>query len=396
MPQDDFPFDEAWYRAAYPDVDLACREGRVASLSQHYLEFGTREGRLPVPPQPDNARIFAYGSFGSNNVGDEAILEGIRCLYPRCVQFYSNRPRNGAGDHAQTAIKTPGYFRPGDYLIIGGGGLLYDRPTVTLMADLARAARLAGATVDVLRLGCEAAQAGYVAEIKRLLSHARHVTVRSSLSRALMQRLTGRILPVEADFAFLLRPEVLAYPRQLREVPTIGLVTATSSLAEIRALAAIVRVHAGKPEEALRFVHIPHSRSYFNLENNDRITGEEIWTSAHMHHAADDTAFEPLPYEGDPRRLLAFYKTLDGVVSARYHGLVFAALAEVPALALGSHLLKLQGFIADHPSPLLAATTTDQLSADFPAFMKIVRATRSLRQGETAQALSRPAAAGAG
>jgi polysaccharide pyruvyl transferase WcaK-like protein len=381
MPQPEFPFDPDWYRGAYPDVEGAVSQGHIASLEQHYLDFGSREGRLPVPPQPENGRVFAYGSFGSNNVGDEAILEGIRCLYPRCVQFVSNRPRDGHGEFAQTAIRMPGFFRQGDYLIIGGGGLLYDRPTVTLMANLARAARLAGATVDILRLGCEAAQASYVAEIKRLVSHARHVTVRSSLSREIMLRLTGREVTVEADFAFLLRPEVAALPRALCEVPTIGLVTATTSLAEIREIAAVIRAHTDKSAKPLHFVHIPHSRSYFNLENNDRITGEEIWTSAHMHHARDMQAFEPLSYEGDPRRLLTRYKTLDGVVSSRYHGLVFAALTDIPALALGGNLLKLRGFLSDHPSPLLRETTADGLAKDFPAFMQVVLATRDARRG---------------
>lgn len=379
MPQADFPFDPGWYRQAYPDVEVALRQGRIASLERHYLDFGSREGRLPLAPQPSSERVFAYGSFGSNNVGDEAILEGIRCLYPRCVQFFSNRPRDGQGEYAQTAIRTPGFFRPGDYLIIGGGGLLYDRPTVTLMADLARAARLAGATVDILRLGCEAAQAGYVAEIKRLVSHARHVTVRSSLSREIMQRMTGREFPVEADFAYLLRPEAAALPRALRDMPTIGIVTATTSLAEVKAIAAVIRAHSDKAAKPLRFVHIPHSRSYFNLENNDRITGEEIWTSAHMHHARDQASFEPLPYEGDPRRVLALYRTLDGVVSSRYHGLVFAALTDIPTLALGSNLLKLRGFLDDHPSPLSGATTADGLAKDFPPFLDMVLATRASR-----------------
>jgi hypothetical protein len=399
MSQAEFPFDPGWYRTAYPDVESAVRQGHIASLEQHYLDFGAREGRLPVPPQRENGRVFAYGSFGSNNVGDEAILEGIRCLYPRCVQFFSNRPRDGCGEYAQTAIRTPGFFRPGDYLIIGGGGLLYDRPTVTLMADLARAAHLAGATVDILRLGCEAAQAGYVAEIKRLVSHARHVTVRSALSREIMQRMIGRAFPVEADFAYLLRPEAVAMPRALRQVPTIGLVTATTSLAEIKAIAGLIRAHTNASARPLRFVHIPHSRSYFNLENNDRITGEEIWTSAHMHHAQDQDAFEPLPYEGDPRRVLALYKTLDGVVSSRYHGLVFAALTDVPALALGSNLLKLRGFVSDHPSPLLAATTADGLAKDFPPFLDVVLATRAARRASVdapARERAAPAAAGAG
>jgi hypothetical protein len=40
-----YPFDEAWYRAAYPDVDTAIRQGQIASAHRHFLEHGYFEGR---------------------------------------------------------------------------------------------------------------------------------------------------------------------------------------------------------------------------------------------------------------------------------------------------------------------------------------------------------------
>jgi len=388
-------FDADWYQETYDDVRTAYRAGRIASLKQHYLDHGAAEGRLPIPPQPENDRVFAYGSFGSNNVGDEAILEGIFRLYPKCTQFYSNKLRTGRGEFAQAAIEAPNFFRPGDYLIIGGGGLLYDRQTVSLMADLAQAARRAGAVVDILRLGCEAAQDSYAAEIRRLFSQARHVTVRSSQSQTIMQRLIGKTCPVEVDFAFLLRPQALALPRILQTETTIGLVTATTSLAEVQAIASVIRTHTQSPSQRVRFVHIPHSRSYFNLENNDRITGEEIWTSSAMQHAWEETAFEPLAYDGDPIRTLTLYKSLDGVVSSRYHGLVFAKMTEIPALALGSSLTKLQGFLQDHASALLSATSAETLIEDFAPFLDGVVATRNARlsNGIAALATRQPSSA---
>jgi polysaccharide pyruvyl transferase WcaK-like protein len=185
-----------------------------------------------------------------------------------------------------------------------------------------------------------------------------------------MQRMLGRDFPVEFDFAFLLRPETLALPRLLNDETTIGIVTASTSLADIQAIAGVIKTHTKKASRRLRFVHIPHSRSYFNLENNDRITAEEIWTSAEMHHAWDETAFEPLAYDGDPLRVLKRYKSLDGIVSSRYHGLVFAKLTETPAL---------QGFLRDHASPLLSATIASSLARNFAPFLDTVAATRAAR-----------------
>lgn len=379
MPDPALNFDPAWYQASYDDVRHAFRSGRIANLRQHYLEHGVAEGRLPIAPQPENQRVFAYGSYGSNNVGDEAILEGILRLYPCCTQFYSNRTRTGRGAFAQVAIKDPHFFKPGDYLIIGGGGLLYDRPTVALMADLAQAAKRSGAIVDILRIGCEAAAESYFPEIRRLFSSARTVTVRSTQSQAILRRITGATVPVEFDFAFLLKPEALALPATLDASLTIGIVTATASLAEVHAIAQLIGKQARMKDRALRFRHIPHSRSYFNLENNDCITAEEIWTSAAMHRACDERAYELLPYEGDPLRALARYKALDGVISSRYHGLVFAKIAEIPALALGSNLIKLRGFLDDHASPLLSATTAERLIDAFEPFLETAVAARAAR-----------------
>ncbi|WP_210489415.1 hypothetical protein [Microvirga antarctica] len=41
------PVDEQFYRSRYPDVDEATRAGDVASASQHYVEHGFYEDRIP-------------------------------------------------------------------------------------------------------------------------------------------------------------------------------------------------------------------------------------------------------------------------------------------------------------------------------------------------------------
>ncbi len=40
-------FDPAWYQAAYPDINAACRAGALTDLKGHYCEFGFFEHRLP-------------------------------------------------------------------------------------------------------------------------------------------------------------------------------------------------------------------------------------------------------------------------------------------------------------------------------------------------------------
>jgi len=41
------PFDEAWYRRTYPDVEEAIRAGAYRSAKQHFVEHGYFEGRRP-------------------------------------------------------------------------------------------------------------------------------------------------------------------------------------------------------------------------------------------------------------------------------------------------------------------------------------------------------------
>ena len=73
-------FDENWYLMNYPDIRRAIEGGAINSPVTHYLKYGALEGRLPHAPDTSDRRVFTYGSYGSNNVGDEAILEGVRKL----------------------------------------------------------------------------------------------------------------------------------------------------------------------------------------------------------------------------------------------------------------------------------------------------------------------------
>ena len=372
------PFDEAWYLFSYPDVVVAVEEGKLPDARYHYMQFGYLERRQPLP-SGHAKRVFAYGSFGTNNVGDEAILEGVKRLHPDCIQLYHHKRRVGEGVQPHQVLNQPDFFRPDDYLILGGGGLLYSRETVVLMTNLAKAARAAGATVDIGRLGCEAAHEDYAAEMVELFSLVRRASVRSTISQAIMKEFTGKTFPVEFDFAFNLTSEVRAMPRRLFDTPTIGVVTATSGDGDVRGLAAVLRTHTrpGRPVP-IRFIHIPHSHSYFDARNNDRVTAEQLWSYAGMHEAASEDLFQLRDYDPEPLSVLRLYRQLDGVITSRYHGLIFANMAETPTLALGGGLVKLRSFIEDHPSPdMLIARTTGQLAEQMVPFIEAILARRA-------------------
>ena len=45
--------NEAWYRAAYPDVDSAIRDGTYVDAKAHFVAEGYFEGRRPFPLEID-------------------------------------------------------------------------------------------------------------------------------------------------------------------------------------------------------------------------------------------------------------------------------------------------------------------------------------------------------
>ena len=369
-----FAFDEAWYLESNADVGAAHRRGTIQSPRNHYLQHGRKEDRFPLAAGKAT-RVIAYGSFGSNNVGDEAILEGIKRFYPDCIQVYHNKVRAGEGYLATQLLGSTPFFRSTDYLILGGGGLLYDRGTVTLMIRLARAAKEQGAIVDIVRMGCEAARDDYAKEIVELFEMARRVTLRSTLSQGIMQKLTGKTYPVEDDFAFNLEEEARRMPRRKNDIPTIGIATASSSRGDIEALAELIKKYtrAGN-REPVRFVHIPHSRSYFEIGNNDCVTSHELWTLCHMHQAEDDSLLQLLDYDPEPLSVLQTYRNLDGVMSSRYHGLIFGLITDTPTLAIGGDLIKLRSFIDDHGADsMLVARNMGELEQTVAAFLPVVR-----------------------
>lgn len=79
-------FDETFYLAAYPDVEVAIRQGRVRSACQHYQQNGRYEGRFPR---------FNEASYLANNpdVAQAIRNRQVKSAYDHWLQFgrYENR-----------------------------------------------------------------------------------------------------------------------------------------------------------------------------------------------------------------------------------------------------------------------------------------------------------------
>ena len=94
-------------------------------------------------------RIGISGSYGGMNLGDEAILEGIlsqlRATLPADVTVFSRNPDDTLSRHAvEHAIAPRALTRKEmvpeiaklDALILGGGGILYDRDAAEYLREI--------------------------------------------------------------------------------------------------------------------------------------------------------------------------------------------------------------------------------------------------------------------
>ncbi|GIJ25553.1 hypothetical protein Vqi01_07150 [Micromonospora qiuiae] len=166
--------------------------------------------------------IGVLGSYGGRNLGDEAILTGLltdlRQQEPTArIIVFSRNPEHTRQEHPDVeAVPWEGVSRSDsaavlsqlDLLILGGGGILYDKEARRYLR-VVRVAQERGLPLLTYAVGVgplsEAVDTGMVRET---LGGATEVTVRDQESRMVLEE-AGLLNPitVTADPAFLLQPE---------------------------------------------------------------------------------------------------------------------------------------------------------------------------------------------
>ncbi|MGY4509109.1 polysaccharide pyruvyl transferase family protein [Bradyrhizobium sp. USDA 3650] len=317
-------------------------------------------------------RVFAIGAYGTNNVGDEAIFDGLSVIFPGCVPIHIGKSDRPNAVFFEDVLKNPEFFQRGDLLIVGGGGLLYDKRAIRLFIELARAVDRAGGKLRILGLGCEAADEAYYEDIRELVGLTDTVEVRSSISQEILKRITGREAVFREDFAFFLRSKINQAEGSCDDVPHIGIVTSGDYLEDISELCRVIKTFTATPK--VKFHHIPHSRAFFDPRNNDLTVGQRVWSSIDVYFGNREQLFFTESFSSDPTKVLNRYRKLDGVVSRRYHGLVFSKIVGIPHMGMNGESLKNGSFFADHSSNLsrISRTSAD-LFRTFAEFFELVR-----------------------
>jgi polysaccharide pyruvyl transferase CsaB len=319
------------------------------------------------------------GSYGGLNVGDEAILacalQELRAAAPgaRIVVFSRNAKHTEAHQDADRVVavrqigreEAVAEVRKLDLLLLGGGGILYDKEATVYLREVQIAQELGVKTatfaVSAGPLDTPDARRAVASTLNRMDL----VTVREPLAKRLLEEIGVRHeVQVTADPALLLTPE--PFTRAMLEAEGIR---------TERHLVAISVREPGPAAPDLEEI------GYHGLIANaadfvaDRLDADLLFVPMeradirHSHAVIARMAHAErawvLKGEYGPRQILGLMEHLDMVVGMRLHILIFSAIARVPFVPL-PYAGKVAGFLEalglpattlqeEHVGPLLAS-----------------------------------------
>lgn len=306
-------------------------------------------------------RIGISGSYGGLNIGDEAILESIVAqLRHSCechITVFSRDTDDTLRRHAiDEAVEIRALTRDEardrvatlELLILGGGGILYDRDIDTYLREVALAHEL-GIPVFVY-----AVSAGPLDEpssrelVKEHLEGVAQLTVRDRQGRQLLEEVgIERSITVTADPALLIEAQPLSEDALLREgldgtAPLVGFSVREPGPAapniDVEHYHALLANAADFMVERLdaHVVFIPMERLKTDLQHSHAVVSQ-------MQRADRATVIKS---EYTPGELISLIRNFQFCVGMRLHFLIFSALAGVPFVAL-PYATKVLGLVQD-------------------------------------------------
>jgi polysaccharide pyruvyl transferase CsaB len=307
--------------------------------------------------------IALTGYYGFGNAGDDAILQAItsavRSLDPSCQVTVITYPyadleavRSLADVEAVDGADLAGMdqaVRQADAVIVGGGGLIQDylasdskarfspdQHNLGFWTTVAALARGRGVPAMTWSIGIGPLTTADGREEARLFfSCVDTVTVRDEPSADLARALGVASPEVAADAAFLLSPaaaDPITAQAEIEDLPTSGAVRIVVSVRHwgdddwIEALAAGLDELVEARDADVIFV--PFQQSGRGLAN-DALMSTKV--AARMRQRARRAV---LGTESTPAEKLAALASADLVIGMRLHSVIFAAIANVPVVAL--------------------------------------------------------------
>lgn len=324
-------------------------------------------------------RIGISGSYGGLNLGDEAILEAIvhqfRISVPAEITVFSrdvddtlrrHRVEHAVAVHGLTRDEARAEVQKLDLLILGGGGILYDRDVELYLREVALAGEV-GVPVVVYAISAgplnDSSKRRLIAQ---QFNQVAAITVRDRQSKKLLEEAgVDREIVLTADPALLLEPEAVPPETLACERLGTGRWLVGFSVREPGPAAPDIDVehyHALLANTAdymvarldAQVVFVPMETRKLDVQHSHAVV-------AAMQYAQRATVLK-----GDytSPQLLTLMSRFQFCVGMRLHFLIFAAIQGIPFVSL-PYASKVEGFLEDLeiPTPPLKDVTAGGLIA---------------------------------
>lgn len=306
-------------------------------------------------------RIGISGSYGGMNLGDEAILEGIlgelRASVPADVTVFSRNPADTLARHqVERAIATRALtrrqmipeIRELDLLILGGGGILYDRDAEEYLREVFIANELEVPVIlYAISAGPLVTQAARRAVQEALnASPSPVISVRDRLGYRLLEDVgVTNEIHLTADPAFLLEPEPLPVEALEAEGVDFDRPLVGFSVREPGPAAPHIRTeeYYALLANAADFIVERYDANVLFVPMEKSDVQHSHGVVAHMQNAE---RAEILRRHYSPRQMLDLLGRFEFAVGMRLHFLIFAALHGTPFAAL-PYASKVTGLLED-------------------------------------------------
>lgn len=306
-------------------------------------------------------RIGISGSYGGMNLGDEAILEGIlsriRATVAADITVFSRNPSDTMARHeveravsarSLTRSEVTPEIRGLDLLVLGGGGILYDRDAASYLREVTVAHEV-GVPVILYAISAGPLETPAARRAVREALNAPAstvVTVRDRLGYRLLEDVgVSREIHLTADPAFLLEPEELSVSALEAEGVDFTRPLVGFSVREPGPAAPDIRpdqYYALLANAADYIVERYGAEVLFvPMEKTDVQHSHAV--VAHMNNAE---RAEILRRKYSPRQILDLMGRFELAVGMRLHFLIFAALRGTPFAAL-PYASKVSGLLED-------------------------------------------------
>jgi polysaccharide pyruvyl transferase CsaB len=306
-------------------------------------------------------RIGISGSYGGMNMGDEAILEGIlgelRATVPAEITVLSRNPADTLERHkveraisprALTRKQMVPEIRRLDLLILGGGGILYDRDAEEYLREVVIANEL---EIPVMLYAISAGPLATTAA-RRAVQEALNATpapvisVRDRLGYRLLEDVgVTNEIHLTADPAFMLEPEAFTEQALAAEGVEVDQRIVGFSVREPGPAAPDIN-----PDEYYALLANAADYIVARYDADVLFVPMEKTDVQHSHAVISHMQYaeraELLRRKYPPRQLLDLMGRLEFAVGMRLHFLIFAALQGTPFAAL-PYASKVSGLLED-------------------------------------------------